>query len=157
VALAGYLAYAFWPHSHQFPPPPKPGYESPANVVAGYTTGLFTKHPAAACRYTVPSERSVCGLGMTLGARFAELTGTWTIGHMAISGGRAIVDVEYRARGTLDGISYVNTDPDAGLPNSALSFEAAYQQVFSSHYFVFATDCVFIGGRWYVQVAQSGS
>jgi hypothetical protein len=94
---------------------------------------------------------------MTVGGPFAELTGRWTIGHTAISGSRAIVDVEYEARGATNGTSFVNTDPESGLPHAGLSFDAAYQQVFSSPYFVFATDCVLVDGRWYVNEVESPS
>jgi hypothetical protein len=154
--IAGIAAFAFWPRSQALPPPPAPGYESPANAVAGFTRALFSSHPSAACNYAAPSERSVCIFGYSFGARFAELSGLWTIGHTVVSGSRAIVDVEYQARG-LNGDSFVNTDPDVGLPHAGLSFGAAYQQVFTSKYFVYATDCVLVGGRWYVHSVQVNS
>jgi hypothetical protein len=156
VALAGLLAFAFWPRNHALAPPPKPGSESPANAVAGFTAAFFTHRPAAACKYTVPSGRGPCTLATTVFASVVELSGSWKIGHTAISGSRAIVDVEYRVRDAF-GESYVNTDPDAGLPHAGLSFDAAYQQVLSANYFAFATDCELVGGRWYVDIIQYGS
>jgi tetratricopeptide (TPR) repeat protein len=157
VTLAGFLAFAFWPRSPALAPPPKPGYESPASAVAGYTAGLFTRHPAVACRYTAPSERGICTGMISVFAPLTEMTGRWTIGHTAISGNRAIVDVEYHATGYNGGVSMDNTDPNAGLPNAGLSFDAAYRDVFSSQYAGYATDCVLVGGRWYVDDVQSGS
>jgi hypothetical protein len=65
--------------------------------------------------------------------------------------------VEYEARGTTNGISVVNTNANAGLPHAGLSFDAAFQQVFSSKTFSFAVDCVLVDGRWYVDDAQQGS
>lgn len=160
VILAGVVAFAVWPHSPHLAPPPKPGYESPTNAAAGYTAGFFTDHPAAACRYTAPSDRGLCGFavfGVTVSGTDAELSGRWTIGHTVISGSEAIVDVEYDARGTTNGISVVNTNPNAGLPHAGLSFDAAYQQFFSSRDFPFTVDCVLVDGRWYVDDAQQGS
>jgi hypothetical protein len=158
VALAGAaVAIGFaWPRSQTLPPAPAPGYESPASAVAGYTAGLFTEHPAAACRYTAPSDRALCTMVVTAGAAEARMTGSWTIGHTVTSGRLAIVDVEYRAREAAKGTSMVNTDPDAGLPHAGLSFVAAYRQVFSSESGSFATDCVLVDGRWYVDDVQQG-
>jgi tetratricopeptide (TPR) repeat protein len=157
VALAVASFVIAQPRSHPFAPPPKPGYESPANAVAGYTAGLFTRHPALACRYAAPSERGIC-TGIYAGfAPLTEMTGSWTIGRTAISGNRAIVDVEYHATGYDGKVSMDNTDPNAGLPNAGLSFDAAYRQVFSSHYVQYATDCVLVGGLWYVDDVESGS
>ena len=157
VALAVASFVIAQPRSRPFAPPPKPGYESPASAVAGYTAGLFTRHPALACRYTAPSERGIC-TGVSAGfAPLTEMTGSWTIGHTAISGNRAIVDVEYHAAGYDGNVSMDNTDPNAGLPNAGLSFDAAYRQVFSSQYVHYATDCVLVGGLWYVDDVQTGS
>jgi hypothetical protein len=149
--------FFFGPQSRALAPPPKPGYESPASAVAGYTAGLFTRHPDVACRYAAPADRALCA-GIYSGfAPLTEMTGSWTIGHTATSGSLAIVDVEYHATGYDGDVSMDNTDPDAGLPRAGLSFAAAYQQVFSSHYVQYATDCVLVGGRWYVDVVQGGS
>lgn len=157
VALAVASFVLAEPRSQPFAPPPKPGYESPASAVAGYTAGLFTRHPAAACRYTVPSYQSICAFGISAFGPLTEMTGSWTIGRTAISGNRAIVDVEYHATGDDGNVSMDNTDPDAGLPHAGLSFGATYQQVLTSHYSEYATDCVLVGGRWYVDDVESGS
>lgn len=151
------VAYLFSPRSQapQAPSPPSAGNESPASAVAGYTAGLFTDHPAAACRYAAPNERGLCTT--VVGTGFAELSGSWTIGHTAISGSQAIVDVEYQAHGVKSGLIMVNTDPDAGLPHAGLPFATAYRQVFATSADGFAMDCVRVGGRWYVHVVQAGS
>lgn len=160
AVLAAFIAHWSTSPSPAWAAPPRPGYESPANAVAGYTAGFFTDHPAAACRYTAPSDRGLCTLaafGVTVSGTDAELSGSWTIGHTVILGSQAIVDVEYEARGTTNGISVVNTNANAGLPHAGLSFDAAFQQVFSSKAFSFAVDCVLVDGRWYVDDAQQGS
>lgn len=133
-------------------PAPAPGYESPANTVAGFTGGLFSRHPANACRYTAPNERDICGLGLAAVGIAIRVSGAWTIGNTVISGNRAIVDVEYRARAT-NGASLENTDPNAGLPHAGLSFPAAFELALRTS--DYAIDCVRSGGRWYVDDVES--
>lgn len=82
------------------------------------------------------------------------MSGTWTIGNAVVSGDQAVVDIEYEARDST-GTSVVNTDPNAGLPNSGLSFDGAFQQ--ARRAFDDAMDCVLIAGRWYVYVVVSVS
>lgn len=82
------------------------------------------------------------------------MSGTWTVGNTVMSGHQAIVDSEYRAQG-VNGVSLVNTDPDAGLPHVGLSFAAAFREALRTS--DYATDCVLIGGHWYVDVVSTSS
>lgn len=139
---------------HVAGPSPKPGYQSPGSAVAGFIGNLLRDRTVAACRYTAPDEQGVCTLGLELAGPALRISGQWALGNTAISGDRAIVDVEYDhvcSRG-----SYVtNSNPDAGLPGNGVSFDAAFQR--AVHTLGDATDCLRIGGRWYVYNVDSAS
>jgi hypothetical protein len=154
LATAALVAASALTRGHTLGVPPAPGYESPANAVAGYMAGLFTDRPAAACRYVVPGQNDVCTLGLSIFNGAAQMSGTWTAGDTATSRNRAIVSVEYEAQ-TAKGASVVNTDPSAGLPHAGLSFAAAFQQALTSSSYAYAIDCTSIGGRWYVDGVTS--
>jgi hypothetical protein len=133
----------------QLKPPPAPGYQSPANAVAGFTGNLMHHRTQAACQYSLPGDQGVCA--MAVEAMFllgSKITGTWTVGHVVTAGNRAIVDVEYEACLGSDCLS--NTNPNAGLPGgSGSSFSSAFRQALAN--FDYATDCVRVNARWYVE------
>lgn len=108
----------------------------------------------AACSYSRPGYQGICAVGVQgmflLGSK---VTGTWTLGHVVTDGNRAIVDVEYNA--CLGSDCVTNNDPDAGLPGSGTSFSTAFRQNLAN--FNYATDCVRLHRRWYVDVVSGGS
>lgn len=133
-------------------PPPAPGYQSPASAVAGFTANMMRHQPRAACLYGLPGYRGICAVaveGMYLLG--SKITGTWTVGHVITAGDRAIVDVEYEA--CLGSHCVTNTNPNAGLPDSGISFNDAFRQALAS--FDYATDCVRLHGGWYVDNVSS--
>jgi hypothetical protein len=136
-------------------PPPSPGYQSPANAVAGFTGDEMRHRTLAACRYSLPSDQGLCAIAVE--AMFmlgSKVTGTWTVGNVVTAGNRAIVDVEYEA--CLGSDCVTNTNPNAGLPGSGTSFSSAFSQNLTN--FNYATDCVRLHGRWYVDdVSGPGS
>jgi hypothetical protein len=135
----------------QLKPPPAPGYQSPASAVAGYIGNMMRHRAAAACRYSLPGYQGMCALGVqAMYLMGSKISGTWTVGHVVTDGNRAIVDVEYQA--CLGSDCLTNTDPDAGLPGSGTSFAADFRQTLAN--FNYATDCVRLNGRWYVDVVS---
>jgi hypothetical protein len=131
----------------QLKPPPPPGYQSPANAVAGFTGNMMRHHPQAACHYSMPARQGICA--MALEAMYllgAKITGTWAVGHVVMAGDRAIVDVEYEA--CLGSDCVTNTNPDAGLPDSGASFNSAFRHALTD--FDYAMDCVRLPHGWYV-------
>jgi hypothetical protein len=137
----------------QLKPPPAPGYQSPANAVAGFTGDMMRHQPQAACRYGMPGYGGICAFGV--GGMYllgSKITGTWTVGRVVTAGDRAIVDVEYEA--CLGSHCVTNTNPNAGLPDSGMSFSNAFRQALTS--FDYATDCVRLHGSWYVDNVNGG-
>jgi hypothetical protein len=129
---------------------PTAGHLSPASAMAGFIANMLAGRPVAACGYAVPGVAGPCALAV--GAE-GKGSGSWAIGNTATSGNRAIVDVEY-ANACMVGSCITNTDPNAGLPHSGLSFGAAFKQAQQAQNYAMA--CVLIGGRWYVEVGQGG-
>ncbi len=112
---------------------------------------MMRHHVDAACSYSLPGYRGICGMaveGMFLLGN--KVTGSWTVGHVVTDGNRAIVDVEYDA--CLGSDCVTNNDPNAGLPGSGTSFSTAFRQNLAN--FNYATDCVRLHGRWYVDVVS---
>ena len=110
---------------------------------------LLQDHPAAACSYTPPTVQTACAT-VTKGFGFS---GGWGLGNAAISGDRAIVDVEYDQY-CGGGTCISNSNPHAGLPGPGLSFAAAFQRAINTA--DYATPCIRVGGMWYVDtVAES--
>lgn len=128
---------------------PPAGHESPASAMAGFVGNMLANHPAAACKYAAPAA-SPCAIAL---AAEGKLSGTWRIGKTAISGNRAIVDVEYANACGL-GICINNSDPNAGLPGPGLSFDTAFKQASNAKNYAMA--CIRIGGAWYVLFGKSG-
>jgi hypothetical protein len=85
----------------------------------------------------------------------SKITGTWTVGHVVTAGNRAIVDVAYEACLGSDCLS--NTNPNAGLPGGSGSLVSnAFTKALAK--FDYATDCVRVHARWYVDnVARPSS
>jgi hypothetical protein len=134
-------------------PQPKPGYQSPDNAVAGFVDNLLHDRAAAACRYTVPDERAACTVGLELFRGAEQISGQWALGNGATSGDRAIVDVEYKQACENSANCLSNSNPNAGLPGDGVSFDAAFQRALST--LDYATDCMRLGGRWYVYNVSS--
>jgi len=135
----------------QLKAPPAPGYQAPRNAVAGYIGNMMRHRTVAACRYSLPGNQGICLIGVqAMYLMGSKITGTWTVGRFVTDGKRAIVDVEYQA--CLGSDCITNTNPSAGLPGSGTSFSAAFQQDLAN--FNYATDCVRLNGRWYVDVVS---
>jgi hypothetical protein len=128
---------------------PPAGHQSPASAMAGFIGNMLANRPVAACKYAQPSQ----GPCATALAAEGKMSGSWRIGHTAISGNRAIVDVEY-ANACGFGVCINNGNPDAGLPGPGLSFDTAYEQARNAKNYAMA--CVRIGGAWYVDFGSSG-
>ncbi len=129
---------------------PPGGHQTPANAMAGFIGNMLGDHPQAACRYGVPSQFGVCMLAL---AAEGKASGGWRIGNTATSGNKAIVDVEY-ANACMVGTCITNSNPNAGLPGSGLSFDAAFKQARQAQ--GFTLPCVRIGANWYVDLVQGG-
>jgi hypothetical protein len=131
----------------QLKAPPPPGYQSPANAVAGFTGNEMRHRTQAACRYSLPGDQGLCAMAVeSIFVVYGNISGTWTVGHVVTAGNRAIVDVELEA--CQGGNCLTNTNPNAGLPGSGTSFSSAFRQALAN--FDYATDCVRLHGRWYV-------
>jgi hypothetical protein len=150
ATLAGALV-AGCSSSHVLGPRPSPGYESPDNAVAGWIDNLLQNDAAAACSYNQPAVQAACTTVIQEeGLRF---TGKWGLGKTAISGNRAIVDIEYD-RYCGGGTCISNSNPHAGLPGPGLSFTAAFQRALNTS--DYALGCVRVGGQWYVDAVSQG-
>ena len=114
---------------------------------------MFNGRINEACSYSVPAGQAFCATAMHAIDGDGKAAGTWTVGHVATDGNRAIVDVIYE-NVCLGGRCTTNNDPNAGLPGSGTSFSTAFRQIQAK--FNYATDCVRLNGRWYVDVV-SGS
>jgi len=112
---------------------------------------MMRHRTVAACRYNLPGYQGICEVGVqAMYLMGSKITGTWTVGRAVTDGDRAIVDVEYQT--CLGSDCLTNTNPNAGLPGSGTSFGTAFQQDLAN--FSYATDCVRLNGRWYVDVVS---
>lgn len=137
----------------QLKPSPAAGYQSPTSAVAGFVGNMMRHRPSAACNYGVPADHGICAIAVeAMYILGGKITGGWTVGHAITAGNRAIVDVEYEACLGSDCVS--NTNPNAGLPGSGTSFNTAFRQALAN--FDYATDCVRVHGRWYVDNVTEG-
>jgi hypothetical protein len=136
------------------PAPPPPGHQSPRNAVAGLVQHLMAgDNPVTTCSYVEPGEEGNCF--NTVGNASSGGSGTWRLGHSAVSGSKAIVAIE------LGNVCFsscsTNVNPDAGLPRHGQSFAAAFQRTQDvTGRRDYAFGCVRIGGRWYVELGITG-
>jgi hypothetical protein len=123
-------------------------------LVLGFVQHLMAGgNPVTTCSYVEPGEEGNCLT--TVGNASSGGSGTWRLGHSAVSGNEAIVAIEL-ANVCFSSCS-TNVNPDAGLPRPGQSFAAAFQRtqaVTGARDYAFG--CVRIGRRWYVELGISG-
>ena len=147
---------------------------NPVSTVNGYIMAARAGNVASMCSYTITDEQGACVMmystmfqiaGAAQALSLQSGSPSWTkemkaeleasvrwmrTGNFAVSGNKAIVSLVNKCTANSSDCT-PNTNPNAGLPTSSLSFSQAFANATSSSASGNAVGLVLINGKWRIE------